>query len=35
MAVSLIEVPAIWILARESMVDDELAQHGGSAHMSK
>jgi len=34
MAVSLIEIPAIWILARESIVDDELARHGGSAHMS-
>jgi CP family cyanate transporter-like MFS transporter len=34
MVVTLLEIPAIWVLAKERIVDDELAEHGLSAHMS-
>jgi len=34
MAVILMEVPAIWVLARERSVDDELAERNASAHLS-
>jgi hypothetical protein len=35
MAVTLVEIPAIWILARGRMVDDELEEVLSSAHGSK
>ena len=35
MAVSLLEIPAIWILAKERIVDDEIEDVAQSAHMSK
>ena len=34
MVVTVLELPAIWVLAKERIVDDELAEHGLSAHMS-
>ncbi|MEZ7975670.1 MAG: hypothetical protein QMB81_01130, partial [Pontimonas sp.] len=34
MAVILMEVPAIWVLARERSVDDERAETDASAHLS-
>jgi hypothetical protein len=34
MAVSLLEIPAIWILAKERIVDDEIENAAQSAHMS-
>ena len=34
MAVILMEVPAIWVLARERSVDHELTERNASAHLS-
>jgi CP family cyanate transporter-like MFS transporter len=35
MVVILAEVPAIWVLGRDRSVDDELAEKGAAAHLSK